>query len=97
MLGLINAQVNGKLGETEVRGYTRQIVVGLDYLHAKNVIHGYLCAKNVLVDAQGQLKLADYGISFMWTTLRKLNASTHMSPELIDPKYEHYEKSVDIW
>lgn len=41
----------------------KQITEGLKYLHDKHVIHGDLTSNNVLVDADGSPRLADFGVS----------------------------------
>ncbi|KAG2361634.1 kinase-like domain-containing protein [Suillus spraguei] len=40
-----------------------QIVLGLQYLHYKNIIHGDLMPPNVLIDENGNALLADFGLS----------------------------------
>lgn len=51
----------GPLNENLIRVYTRQILEGLEYLHARNTIHRDIKGANVLVDNTGVCKLADFG------------------------------------
>ena len=53
----------GRLTESVVRNYTRQILTGLDYLHGKGVIHRDIKGANILVDDRATIKLADFGAS----------------------------------
>ncbi|KAG1738758.1 kinase-like domain-containing protein [Suillus lakei] len=40
-----------------------QVVLGLQYLHFRNIIHGDLMPLNVLIDENGNALLADFGLS----------------------------------
>ncbi|KAI4315429.1 hypothetical protein L6164_028241 [Bauhinia variegata] len=53
----------GQLGEIAIRNYTRQILSGLAYLHAKNTVHRDIKGANILVDPSGRVKLVDFGMA----------------------------------
>jgi len=40
-----------------------QISAGIRFLHKRMIVHGSVCAGNVLFDQRGVVKLADYGVS----------------------------------
>ncbi|KAH9692688.1 mitogen-activated protein kinase kinase kinase 5 [Citrus sinensis] len=49
--------------ESIVRNFTRHILNGLAYLHSTNTIHRDIKGANLLVDASGVVKLADFGMA----------------------------------
>ncbi|OVA10156.1 Protein kinase domain [Macleaya cordata] len=53
----------GGLGETTVRKYLRDIVAGLMYLHAHNIVHGDIKPDNLLVTSTGIVKIGDFSVS----------------------------------
>ncbi|XP_028390647.1 ankyrin repeat domain-containing protein 50-like [Dendronephthya gigantea] len=68
----------------------REILSGLDFLHGKGILHRDLKPSNVLVDIEGRMKLADFGISRVLnddeTTVETDAKGTHgwMPPEVIE-------------
>lgn len=53
----------GPLEEPLVRSFVKQILVGISYLHRKDVIHRDIKGANILIDTQGTVKITDFGIS----------------------------------
>nr|XP_035966585.1 eIF-2-alpha kinase GCN2 isoform X8 [Halichoerus grypus] len=54
---------SGPIPVHQLRRYTAQLLSGLEYLHSNDVVHKVLRASNVLVDAEGNVKVTDYSIS----------------------------------
>lgn len=107
--GSINKYVQehcGAMTESVVRNFTRHILSGLEYLHSMNTIHRDIKGANLLVDASGVVKLADFGLAKHlsgYVTDLSLKGSPHwMAPELLQAvmrKDSNPEDAfaVDIW
>ncbi|KAJ1471829.1 kinase-like domain-containing protein, partial [Baffinella frigidus] len=46
--------------------YWADLVLGIEYLHSIRVLHRDIKTENLLLDSEGVLKLADYGVSEVW-------------------------------
>ncbi|GER57707.1 kinase family protein [Striga asiatica] len=53
----------GGIGENTARKYLRDVVSGLMYLHAHNIVHGDIKPDNLLVTASGTVKIGDFSVS----------------------------------
>ncbi|KAL7423549.1 rim15, signal transduction response regulator [Cryptotrichosporon argae] len=53
----------GGLPEEWAKTYTAEVVLGLEYLHARNIVHRDIKPDNLLIDSRGHLKLTDFGLS----------------------------------
>lgn len=93
-------QQYGPLSERCIRVYTRQILSGLSYLHAKDTVHRDIKGANILVDKGGIVKLADFGmakhISAQSFPLSLKGSPYWMAPEVVR-NVNGYDFAVDIW
>lgn len=95
-----------KFGQVEleaVRDWSKQILLGLQYLHEQGVVHRDMKLENILTTNSGQLKIADFGCS------KKIDEAcsktrgcqtlagtpSTMAPEVV--KAEPYGTKADIW
>jgi len=97
----------GPLEEKIIRIYMKQILEGLKYLHANNIVHNNLKCSNILVDNDATIRLSDFGItksiaipeynsnSLKDSTYRANNSLYWTAPEII--KGGRGDKSSDIW
>lgn len=49
--------------EAEAKFYFAEILLGLEYIHAQNVLYRDLKPENIFIDIDGHIKLADFGLS----------------------------------
>lgn len=94
----------GAMTESVVRNFTGHILKGLAYLHSTNTVHRDIKGANLLVDAQGVVKLADFGMAKHLSETAaalSLKGTPHwMAPEVLQAtmnKDVGYDLAVDIW
>ena len=96
----------GAFEEPVVAKFTKQIVIGLQYLHGMGVMHRDLKGGNILVGPKGTVKLADFGASKQIQGLPIVSNNSEISKSIKGSLYwmapemfqkVPYGRKVDIW
>ena len=88
-----------KFSEEQSKFYAAQMVLALEYLHSREIVYRDLKPENVLIDADGYIKITDFGLSRQ--NLKKNDAKSicgtpeYLAPEIILKM--GYGKGVDWW
>ncbi|KAI3459365.1 hypothetical protein Pfo_016028 [Paulownia fortunei] len=92
----------GSFPESVIRMYTKQLLIGLEYLHENKIMHRDIKGANILVDNKACIKLADFGASKKVEALATVTGAKSMkgtpywmAPEVIVQSGHSY--SADIW
>jgi len=99
LLSIINAL--GGLKREQAQFYLGCMVRALQHCHQRGIVYRDLKAENLLVDAQGYVKLADFGVAKKippksgMTTYSLVGTPQFMAPEVILGK--GYGLSADLW
>ncbi|KAM9809197.1 STE20-like serine/threonine-protein kinase isoform X6 [Syngnathus typhle] len=101
----IMLELERPLTEPQIRVVCRQTLEALVYLHENKIIHRDLKAGNILLSLEGEVKLADFGVSAKNTkTLQRrdsfIGTPYWMAPEVVmceTSKDRPYDYKADIW
>jgi len=96
-------QANNRFSQKVTAFYAAEICLGLEALHNLDIIHRDMKPENILVTAEGHLKIADFGFSKWGGNRRKqelsaktfLGSAPYLAPEILEMK--EYTKAVDWW
>ena len=89
------------LGPEIVMKFTYQLVRGIYFCHAHRILHRDLKPQNLLIDKEGNLKLADFGLARAFgiplrTYTHEVVTLWYRAPEVLLGS-RHYNTAIDMW
>ncbi|PYI11289.1 cell division control protein 2 kinase [Aspergillus sclerotiicarbonarius CBS 121057] len=92
---------NMGLGDAMVKKFMAQLVEGIRYCHSHRILHRDLKPQNLLIDRDGNLKLADFGLARAFgvplrTYTHEVVTLWYRSPEILLGGRQ-YSTGVDMW
>ncbi|PIN16039.1 Cdc2-related protein kinase [Handroanthus impetiginosus] len=91
-----------KFTEPQVKCYVHQLLSGLEHCHKRNVLHRDIKGSNLLIDDEGVLKIADFGLASFFDPNNKQPMTSRVvtlwyrPPELLLGA-TYYGVGVDLW
>jgi serine/threonine protein kinase len=92
------------ISERYLAEVTKQVLLGLLYLHKHKIVHRDIKPSNLLINRRQEVKIGDFGVSTVLAhTLAQCNSfvgtCAYMSPERFDPDGNggEYGYAADIW
>jgi mitogen-activated protein kinase 7 len=93
------------LTDAHYQSFVYQILCGLKYIHSADVLHRDLKPGNLLVNADCELKICDFGLARGYSSIPEKNAGFlteyvatrwYRAPEIM-LSFQSYTKAIDIW
>lgn len=91
----------GRLDEPHAKRIIAEIVLALEWLHHRNIVYRDLKPENVVLDGNGHVRLADFGLAKVlkhehnYLTQTICGTTAYAAPEMLQSK--PYDISLDLW
>ena len=92
----------GRLSQDEAIRIATEIADGIHHAHMQGLVHRDLKPANVLLDKQGHVKVADFGLALHIESQHAAKGEvsgtlSYMSPEQFEGKAHHLDGRSDVW
>lgn len=89
-----------KFTESQAKFYICEVLLGFKYLHERNIVFRDIKPENILIDIDGHIRIADFGLSKVIQQDERSNSicgsPEYLSPEMLQPG-EGHDRRVDIY
>ncbi|XVF29843.1 hypothetical protein REPUB_Repub16aG0005700 [Reevesia pubescens] len=98
----IISRPEGRLTEPQIKCYMHQLLSGLLHCHERGILHRDIKGSNLLIDKNGMLKIADFGLANYFSPNRKYPLTSRVvtlwyrAPELLLGSTD-YGAGIDLW
>ncbi|KAF7726527.1 Serine/threonine-protein kinase MRCK beta [Apophysomyces ossiformis] len=105
LFSVLERQQSQCLSEEEARFYIAEIILAVEHLHRLGYVHRDIKPKNILIDADGHIKLTDFGSCIRIDSCTKIPPTAvvgtcdYVSPEVLQAQEGRltYGTEVDWW
>lgn len=93
-------RVKRRFSEENSKFYAAQILLALEYLHSKNIIYRDLKPENIMLDAEGYIRMVDFGVCKRLASADARTDTIVGTPEYLPPEIiiqKGHSLSADWW
>ena len=97
---MFHIQQAGRFEQDRARFYAAEVLCGLEFLHAHNVVYRDIKLDNIVLDAEGHARIVDMGLCRMNVSDQNRCATFCGTPDYLAPEIvrgKRYDQAVDWW
>eukprot|EP01088_Endostelium_zonatum_P016704 TRINITY_DN4621_c0_g1_i1.p1 TRINITY_DN4621_c0_g1~~TRINITY_DN4621_c0_g1_i1.p1 ORF type:complete len:351 (-),score=37.54 TRINITY_DN4621_c0_g1_i1:267-1319(-) len=101
---LLNKTPKGKLPFPQARSFLRDLMHGLNYIHAQGIVHRDIKPENLMLTSNGQLKISDFGVAELLSSFedssfvsKTQGTPAYQPPEIASGSERSSGSQGDLW